>query len=193
MRKLLTVQKSDGSTEKYLYTKVIGTISKALEKAGCADVYLSEQLAEAVTYYLYNQQDSHNVTSGEILSIIKAVLSSTGFDSAAVALSEYHLERRLKRSRLEVVHADAQELADSAVQGQSEQDEQRFPWDKSRIIEDLVTEQCLDRQMARAVAGFVEEAVFSMGISSVPSGLIKQLVLNQTALVLRAEQQLQMV
>jgi hypothetical protein len=49
MRKLLTIIKSDGSTEKYLYTKVIGTISKALESAGCADVYLAEQLAEAVT------------------------------------------------------------------------------------------------------------------------------------------------
>ncbi len=193
MRKLLTVLKSDGSTEKYLYTKVIGTISKALEGAGCADVYLAEQLAEAVTYYLYNQQDSRNVTSSEILSIIKAVLSSTGYDAAAAALSEYHLERRLKRSRLEVVLADAQELADSAAQGWSEPAEKGFPWDKSKIVDDLVTERGLTRQMARTVAGFVEEAVFSMGISSAPAGLVKQLVLNQTAILLRAEQQLQTV
>lgn len=193
MRKLLTVLKSDGSTEGYLYTKVIGTISKALEGAGCADVYLAEQLAEAVTYYLYEQQDSRGVTSSEVLSIIKAVLSSTGYDAAAVALSEYHLERRLKRNRLEVVLADAQELVDSAAQGQAEPDENRVPWDKSRIVDDLVAERGMARQMARAVAGMVEETVFSMGISSIPAGLIKQLVLNQTAILLRAEQQLQTI
>jgi hypothetical protein len=118
-------------------------------------------------------------------------LSSTGYDAAAAALSEYHLGRRLKRNRLEVVLVDAQELADSAAQGWSEPEEKRIPWDKSKIVDDLVNERCMDRQMARAIAAFVEETVFSMGISSVPAGLVKQLVLNQTAVVLRAEQQLQ--
>jgi len=39
----------------------------------------------------------------------------------------------------------------------------------------------------------VEEKIFNMGISLVPSSLIKQLVLGDTATVLRAQQQLQTV
>jgi transcriptional regulator NrdR family protein len=193
MRRQLMVIKSDGSTERYLYTKIIGTISKALADAGCADVYLAEQLAEAVTYYLYNQQNSHNVTSGEILSIIKAVLTSTGNEAAAVALSEYQLSRRLKRNRIEVVLADTQELADAAALGDSDSDHNKVSWDKSQIVENLVSKRGLERQMARAIAAMVEETVFSMGLSSVPVGLIKQLVLSQMAVTLRAEQQLQAV
>jgi transcriptional regulator NrdR family protein len=192
MRKHLTVVKSDGSAEEYLHTKVIGTISRALSGAGCADIYLIEQLAEAVTYYLYNQHDSRTVTSGEIFSMIKAVLTSTGYDDAALLLNQYHMERRLKRCRIEVVFADVRELADSAAQGESETEQLREPWDKSRIVENLVTQRGMDRQMARAVAAMVEEAVFNMGLSSIPSGLINQLVLNQAAVILRAEQQLLM-
>jgi transcriptional regulator NrdR family protein len=189
MRKHLTVVKSDGSAEEYLHTKVIGAISKALSEANCADVYLAEQLADAVTYYLYNQHESRTVTSGEIFSIIKAVLTSTGYDDAALVLNQYHLERRLKRCRIEVVYTDPQELADSAARGQSEPEQDRVPWDKSHIVEHLVTERHIDRQVARAIAAMVEEVVFNLGLSSIPSSLIEQLVLNQTAAVLRAEQQ----
>jgi hypothetical protein len=45
--------------------------------------------------------------------------------------------------------------------------------------------------MARAIASMVEDKIFNMGISLVPTSLIKQLVLNETALVLQAEEQLQ--
>jgi len=48
-------------------------------------------------------------------------------------------------------------------------------------------------QTARTIASMVEEKVLNMGITSVPVSLIKQLVWNDAALVLRAERQLQMV
>jgi hypothetical protein len=54
-----------------------------------------------------------------------------------------------------------------------------------------VTKYDLCTQTARTIASMVEEKIFNMGISLVPSSLIKQLVLGDTAAVLRAEQQLQ--
>lgn len=189
----LKVMKSDGVVENYLHTKVIGTINTVLSGTGESDIQVAEHLAEVVTYHLYNKQRKRTVTSSEIFSIIKVVLSSTGYESAAIALSEYHFERRLKRSRIEVVPVDVQELADAELICGSDQGNWRARWDKSRVVSDLVEKYGMDRQTARAVASMVEEKIFSMGLTYVSASLVKQLVLSDAATMLNAERQLQMV
>lgn len=190
MQTQLKVIKADGSVEEYLHTKVIGTISNVLGQAGQEEICIAEQLAEAITYFLYNRQKRHSVTSGEIFSIIKAVLTATGFEEAAIMLSEYHFERKLKRSRMEVVSIDIQELSDAALFAKAHGSGRKYRWDKSRIVEDLVTKHSVYRQTARTIASMVEEKIFNMGITLVPSSLVKQLVLGDAAAVLRAQQQL---
>lgn len=189
----LKVTKSDGSEEEYFHTKVIGTISNALSNNNFADVYIAEQLADVVTYYLYQQTNRRVATSNEILSIIKAVLTTTGYDDAAVRLSEYHLERKIKRSRVEVISIDIREFADARQLNGIKESGLRCRWDKSIIAEGLVAKNDLSRPTARAIASMVEDKIFNMGISLVPTSLIKQLVLNETASVLQAQEQLQMV
>lgn len=189
----LKVIKADGSAEEYLHTKVIGAISNALSRIGQADICIAEELAEVVTYFLYHKQKPLIVTSNEIFSIIEASLTTTGYEDAAVALSEHHFERRLKRSRIEVVSADIQQLSDAELLGRIEESGSRSRWDKSIIIEDLVTKHNLCRQTARMIASMVEEKVFNMGITQLPASLVKQLVLGDAAAVLRAERQLQTV
>jgi len=187
----LRVIKADGNTEEYLHTKVIGTISNALAQVGEPDIYIAEQLADVVTYFLYHRQNRRSVTTGEIFSIIKAVLTATMHEDAAVALSEYNFERKLKRSRIEVVSIDIQELADAELFCKAEQSDNRCRWDKTKIVEDLIIKYGLSRQTARVIASMVEEKIFSMGITLVPASLIKQLVLGDAATILRAQQQLQ--
>jgi len=187
MQTQLKVVKADGSIEEYFHTKVIGTISNALGKIGQTDVYIAEQLAKVVTYYLYRNKNRRRVTSSEILSVIKAVLTATNYEQAAVALTEHHFERSLKRSRIEVVSVDIQDLSDTALLCETDQSTGRSRWDKSRIITDLVTKYGFPRQTARTIASLVEEKMFSLGITLVPASLIKQLVLGDIALVLRAQ------
>ena len=187
----LKVIKADSSVEEYLHTKVIGAISNALGDIGQADICIAEQLAEVVTYFLYHRQKPRGVTSSDIFSIIKAVLAETGYGDAAIALSEYHFERKLKRSRIEVVSVDIQQLSDAQLLCRADKLAGRTRWNKSRIVENLVTKHDVDRQTARTIASMVEQKVFSMGITLVPASLIKQLVLGDAAAVLRAEQQLQ--
>ena len=187
----LKVIKADGSVEEYLHTKVIGTISNVLGKTGQADICIAEQFAEVVTYFLYHEQNRRSVTSSEILSMIKAILTATGNEEAAIVLSEHHFERKLKRSRIEVVSIDIQELTDAALLAEPEQSQSRSRWDKSTIVRDLVARHNLCRQTARTIASMVEEKILSTGITLVPASLIKQLVLGDAAAVLRAQQQLQ--
>ena len=189
----LKVIKTDGSVEEYLHTKVIGTISYALDEVGQTDIGVAEELAEAVTYFLYHRQKHNGVTSSEIFSVIKVVLTATGYEEAAIAMNEHHFERRLKRSRIEVVSINIQELADAEVLSKAEELGRRSRWNKSRIVNDLVTSYDVTRQMARTTASMVEEKIFGMGLTLVPTSLIKQLVLRDVATVLRAQRQLQTV
>lgn len=193
MKIQLKVIKADGSVEEYLHTKVIGTISNALARTDQPDITVAEQLADVVTYYLYHRKGGHSITSSEIFSIIKAVLTATNYEDAAIALSEHSFERKLKRSRIEVVSMDVKELADAELLCKTEQSNGRCRWNKSRIVEDLAANQDLSRQAARAVASMVEEKIFNMGLTLVPVSLIKQLVLGDAATILRAQHQLQTI
>jgi transcriptional regulator NrdR family protein len=175
----LTVIKHDGLTEEYIHTKVVGAIVNALGSAGLPDINAAEELAEAVTFFLYKNNPCRPISTSEILSIIETVLASTGFEDAAVALSEHHYLRKLRRCRIEVVVPDDSET--------------KSRWDKSRIVEDLVNRQGLDRLIARTIASMVEEKVFNMGVSTVSTGLIKQLVLSDAAAVSYAQKQLQSI
>jgi transcriptional regulator NrdR family protein len=193
MKVRLKVVKADGSVEEYLHTKVIGAISNALAYDGQADIHVAEELAEVVTYFLYHRKTPRTVTSGEILSIIKAVLTATTYEDAAIVLTEHHFNRKLKRSRIEVVSIDIQQLADAEMLYGVQQLPRRSRWDKSKIVNDLVTNYDVSMQTARTIASIVEERIFNIGLTSVPASLIKQLVLGDTAAFLRAQRQLQTV
>ena len=189
----LKVIKTDGSVEQYLHTKIIGTISNALGRTGRPDISVAEELAEVVTFFLYQGKNRRSVTSSEILSMIKAVLTATKYEEAAVALSEHHFERKLKRSRIEVVSIDVEDLADAELICKTDSSNGRSRWDKSRIVKNLVEKHGVSRQTARMIASMVEEKIFNMGLTLVPASLTKQLVLGDAAAVLRAQRQLQTV
>ncbi len=189
----LKVIKADGSIEEYLHTKVMGTINNTLGQVDLANIEIAEEFAEVVTFFLYNQYNRRTVTSSDIFSMIKVVLAATGYEDAAVALSEHHYMRKLKRSRIEVVSVDVQNLADIEFVTDPEETSDRFRWDKSRIVEDLINGHEINRQTARTIAAIVEEKIFKLGMTLVPTSLIKQLVLNDTATVLRAQRELQVV
>ncbi|MBN2129083.1 MAG: hypothetical protein JW741_06280 [Sedimentisphaerales bacterium] len=193
MKRQLRVTKADGTAEAYLHTKVIGAINNALSATGRADMAVAEELAEVVTFYLYNQSGKRKVTSNEIFSMVKAVLASTGYEEAAAALSEHAYERRLKRARTEVLAINVQDYPDMERFFQANPLPSRARWDKARIVGDLTAKSGLPRQTARAVASAVEQQIFNMGVSAVPLSLIKQLVLGEAATTLRAERELQMV
>jgi hypothetical protein len=191
----LTVVKADGSREEYFHTKVIGTIANALGSAGRPDIHAAQEIAEAVTFFLYRTTQPGsarvNICTHEILSIIKTVLADTGFEEAAIAVSERHFERKLKRCRTEVVRGQLEGLSDTDELYADHSRRTRSKWDKSCIVEYLVAKHRLHRQTARTVASMVEEKVFNLGLPVIPAGLVKQLVLNDAAAVLRAQNQLQ--
>lgn len=189
MARKLGVIKTDGSFETYLHTKVLGTLCNAFGLTEQSDLYLAQELAEVVTYYLYHDKEqlSRQVPSSEVLSIIKVVLTTTGHDHVAAALSEYHYERLLKRNRTEVAYTSIQVLSDARQLCEDDPSLPRNKWNKAQIVDDLIHDHQLPRQVARAVAGMVEEKVLRIGLTVVPSDLIRLLMLNDAAMMIRAQ------
>ncbi len=192
MAQQLEVTKTDQSVEEYLHTKVLGTLNNAFDHSGLSDVFLAQELADVVTYYLYHDENTPKkvVSSSEILSVVKVVLTTTGHDSAAAALANHHYQRRLKRNRVEVVSMQLNDLADAQRLWDTTESGETSRWNKSVIATDLMNEYAITRQSARAIASMVEEKIFNVGISLVPASLIKTLVLSDAAMVLRAQDHL---
>jgi len=191
MRVRLKVIKTDGTCEEYLHTKVMHTISRALSGAEQTDIIMAENLSEVITYYLYKRHGEVALSSSEILSVVKATLAATGYEAAAEALANHYYLRKMRRSRVEVVHVTLEGTSDVHKLFSDGGLLQKSPWDKSVIVEDLIAQGGLGRNTARTIASMVEEKVFNLELTCVPAGLVKQLVLSDTASVLRAHRQLQ--
>lgn len=170
----LQVIKTDGTTEDYLYTKVLGTINNALSGSDQESTFVAEQLSEAITFYLYNNHTDGTVSSSEIYFMIQAMLTATGFEHASLCLNNYHFTRELTRKRLEVLYSN----------GITEH------WNKSEIVSGLINDG-LERQLARTIASMVEEKVLRIGMSKIPSSLVKQLVEIETQAMLAATAELE--
>ena len=191
MKIRLKVIKADGTSEQYLHTKVVNTINRTLSDAGMADMQLAEELAEVIAYYLYKKHGDTAMPSCAIHSVIKVVLTATGNEETAEMLSRHHFERKLNRSRVQVVFGNIEDISDAEMISEEGGAFGRDRWDKSVIINDLISKHHFDRKSARATAAMVEERVFNLRLSHVPSGLVKQLMLNDAAAILRAQKQLQ--
>ncbi|MCK4913597.1 MAG: hypothetical protein KAS69_03240 [Planctomycetes bacterium] len=187
----LKVVKANGSTEPYLHTKVIGTISNAIAAVGDLDVCAAEELADVVTYYAYHNRRTKIVSTSEIFSLIKVVLTATGYEEAAAVLNEHHFQRKLRRSRIMVTAFNIQNLSEVDVLCDAENLDSSH-WDKSIIADCLVSEHNISRQTAKMIAAMVENKILNMGMTLVPTGLIKHLVFGDAVAVLRAQRQLEL-
>lgn len=175
----IRVIKTDGSTEPYLHTKVLGTFHHALGMLPDAPIFAAEQLAEAVTFYLYRHKPAGAISTDEIHLMVESVLSATGFSRAAESLNRYRLMRKLKRRRV-VVLGDARGDAEEASE-----------WDKSRLAASLMRTYQIDALTARAIAGSVEEKVIGMNVSRLRKSLLRQLILGDMESLLDARRQLE--
>jgi transcriptional regulator NrdR family protein len=181
----LSVIKANGTTEEYLHTKVLGTFSHALDDIDQTNIFAAEQFSEAVTFHLYHNNHSNSVKSSNIHDMIVTVLNETGYPDAAEALAVHRMFRNIRRSRIEVIHdLHTPEALNTQIASR---------WNKTRIVTDLTKKYDLDRKLARAIAAAVEEKVLKLGMTQVHSNLVEQLVIAETNIMVRAEQQLEPV
>jgi hypothetical protein len=168
----IRITKADGSTEPYLHTKVLGSLHRAMAAVQSDCLETAQMLSDAVTYYLYRRFKGETLTTDQIHQMILTVLDGAGCAAGAEVLTEHRLSRQLQRRRTSVI--DSEWLA----------------WDKGLIVQDLVEHYCIERPLARVIAGSVEEKILCMGAVHIRKGLIRHLVITDMEDLLDAHQEL---
>lgn len=176
----IRIVKSDNTIEQYLHTKVLGTFSNALALIDQPNVYAAEQFADALTFHLYQKNDHNMVTSEEIHIMVQAILTATGYENAARKLNDFHLNRKLKRKRIEVIKEHADQFDPDG----------RSQWNKSKIVHWLMENKNMDYHIARVIASAVEEKVIDIGLLRIHTSLIEHFVLLDMRAMLNAQKEL---
>jgi hypothetical protein len=168
----IRVTKTDGSIEPYLHTKVFGSMHRAMavEQADCIET--AQMLSDAVTYFLYQKDGQRSLTTENIHRMILKVLEGAGYSLAAECLNAHRLTRRMERRRIEVI------------------DSENLIWDKGWIVRDLMNQYSIERSLARAIAGAVEETVLRMDVLRIRKGLIRHLMMTNMENLLDADREL---
>jgi len=182
----LHVIKADGTLEDYLHTKVIATFSHALSHNSNSGIIVAEELAESVTFYLYNKYRQPRISSDQIFSVIKATLDSTGYFKEALVLTESRHRRELLRTRIEVTNMSIANMNDARALKELRNNQLTDRWNKSKIVNYLISNHNLDSQLARIIASMVEEKILASGLRCISTDFIKHLVLIDTNEILSA-------
>ena len=168
----IRITKANGSTESYLHTKVLGSLHRALAAVESDCLETAQMLSDAVTYFLYRRCQGQTLTTDQIHEMILTILQGAGFVAAAESLNGYRLNRRLQRRRISVSDSD-------------------WPaWDKGLIVQHLTERYQIDRPLARAIAGSVEEKILRMGVGHIRKGLIRHLMMIDMENMLDAHHEL---
>ncbi len=184
--KIPQVQKRDGRIVSFDRTKIAEAIFKAARSVGGQDRYLADDLSEAVTLYLEKEFGGRMPTVEQIQDIVEKVLIKTGHAKTAKAYILY----RERRARIRRVRAGGRPESLAEEEGALKEirelrdirwsvrrsDDCVTEWDPARIVDALVRETGLARNIAEVILVEVEEQILASKIAHLTSALVRELV-----------------
>lgn len=171
------VIKRDGTVSFFDQNKIVDAIFAAAKAVGGHDYRLAKGLASKVTRFLYENYTGARIHIEEIQDTVEKVLIEEGHARTA---KEYIIYRK-KRAELRkgILVRKGGNTSHEGIVVDMRSSEKMMPWDKSRISSALVRELDLPIEFASEIAGNVENKIFSSGISSISTSLIRELVDNE--------------
>ncbi len=173
------VKKRDGRVVPFEQDKITEAIFKAAKAVGGEDRYLAEDLAESVTFYLKKQFADKIPVVEEIQDIVERVLIKTGHARTAKAYILYREKRaRIRKIRKGVVSDDTHETPFLLIRRSKDE---VLLWERKKIIEDLIKEKGLSKNIAELIALEVEDQIFDSPVKSLTNSLIEELVKSKVS------------
>ena len=184
MGKIKWVKKRDGRIVPFEKEKITEAIFKAAKSVGGENRYLAEDLAEAVTLYLEKNFQDKIPSVEEIQDIVERVLIKTGHAKTAKAYILYRQKRANVRKVREGIKPE--ELIERERErinlirdikiSVKRSDDVLTEWNKERIIESLLRETGISRNIAEIIVSEVEEEVITSKLKVLTSSIIRELV-----------------
>ena len=184
VKKLEFVKKRDKRIVPFDKKKISEAIFKAAQSVGGQDRYLAEDLAEVVRMYLANEYEKETPSVEDIQDIVERVLIKTGHARTAKAYILYRQQRaRIRKMReglkpedMGPIESERRNLIRNINISVRESSDNISLWDKERIIDALVRETGLSRNISELIVGEVEEEVVTSKIGTLSSSLVRELV-----------------
>lgn len=184
-----TIVKRDGHEELFDRQKIAAAIRKAAVEAGGEDLDMADNLAAAVMIYLQKRRGAAPPTVDHVHDAVERVLLHMAHGKTALAYAR-HRERRTRIRRLRegdmrgfLSELEEARHAREALGGRPDgllevrgSGGTVTQWDRERIVEALVRETGLERNIAAMVALDVEQQLDAAPINTLTTALVRELV-----------------
>jgi anaerobic ribonucleoside-triphosphate reductase len=168
------VARQEGATfDKTVATRITDRVIEQLQNPLCE-------------YYVYPEEDNKRVPRIEdVQDLVEIVLAEAGHASIVAAYKRYRKQRELARRRIKVRDKNAGKTADITDQSlllvESATGSMTLPWDRRRIVKQLLDKTDLSAEVAVSVAKAVENQLINSEVKTVNTSLIRELVNNELA------------
>ncbi|MCX8082999.1 MAG: ATP cone domain-containing protein [bacterium] len=174
------VRKRDGRLVPFNKQKIADAIFKAAQSVGGQDRYLAEDLAEVVQLYLEKEYKGDTPSVEEIQDIVERILIKTGHARTAKAYILYRQKRaraRQIREGLRPLSLAEKEVLERELDLSVRRSDDRIGiWNRSTIVDVLVRETGISRNIAELIVAEVEEDVIASKVKVLTSSMIRELV-----------------
>ena len=181
MSKIKEVVKRDGRVVPFDNKKIAEAIFKAAEAMGGDDRELSQELADAVTFFLENRFADGRPGIEDVQDMVERVLMQTGHASTAKAYILYRDRRAQLRRRTQVRKSVRQRgtSTDLLLMVDPGTKDELLAWDRRKIVEALIKEAEIDAVEAGKIASAVEKKILDSGLDHISTALVRELVDNE--------------
>jgi transcriptional regulator NrdR family protein len=174
------IRKRDGRVVPFDRDKLARSITSAATVCGSGDSFYSAEIAEAVALHL-DRAGPGVPTSDDIARAVERILSDTHHEQIAHAYRDFRLQREQSRARCTVLKPVQQSLlgAEETLQVMFNQQQRTRGWDRSLIVNDLISEARVPRPVAEDIARVVEERILASELRHVTTTLIRAVTDNE--------------
>lgn len=169
MPRVTHIRNHDGELVPFRRARIVRAILAAIRAAGSSEEWIAEALTDTVCFFLDQRHTSEQPPSAyDLDDVIENVLTSQP-DLARIARA--FMDSRRQRAQIReleesVVSAPGPEVSQVAGLNQ---------WNRARIAAALVRENGLSAEQANEIAQAVEGRVQALGLTSISTGLIREL------------------
>ncbi|MBN2310262.1 MAG: anaerobic ribonucleoside-triphosphate reductase [Candidatus Hydrogenedentes bacterium] len=179
--------KRDGTQVPFDRRKIAEAIFQAAAAIGGDDRDRAESLASGVAIYLAKKTQGGVPTAQEVQDAVEKVLIEMGHARTALTFARYRDKRerirRLRRGDMRSLLNELQEARRGAAEPEAASslfvrtsDERLAGWDRARIVEALIRETGMAKDLAEVVAVEVEGQIVAAGVQTLTAPLIRELV-----------------
>ncbi|MCF7854505.1 MAG: anaerobic ribonucleoside-triphosphate reductase [Candidatus Pacebacteria bacterium] len=191
-------RKRNGIVVPFRVDKITEAIRRAAEAAARAngdkiDTTFASRITQRVLeemdnplceYYVAPDENNRRIPSIEdVQDLVEIVLSEEGFSSVVAVYKRYRKQRQVARDNIHVRDGKDNENIDvtdaSLLLVHSVDRNEALPWDRARIIRQLLDKTDLSTEVAVSVAKAVENQVIASEMKTLNTTLIRELVNNE--------------